>query len=256
MFYFLSKTIYLLGMPFMWVFGLLIYALFAKRKRAKNIALFSGILMLYLFSNGVLVNKLMLAWEIPPTPFSEVSKHYKVGVVLSGIMNQRKSPADRFYTQKGADRVLHAALLYHKGMVDKLLVSGSFTRLTGEAKSEAELLKDLLVLCHVKEEDIWMEHQARNTRENATYSVEILKEQGIAETEALLITSAFHIRRSVGCFEKAGYRMDTFSADVYTIDPEIDPMNLLIPSEGAFSNFNLLIHELIGYVVYKLMGYA
>lgn len=256
MFYFLSKTIYLLGMPVIWVFGLMVWGVLAKRKRNKNIAFGLALFLFYVLSNSVLVNRAMLSWEIAPTPFSEIRKEYKVGVVLSGLLNQRKSPEDRFYTQKGADRVLHAALLYKKGIIKKVLVTGSFTKITGESKSSANGLSDILQLAGVPEEDIWTEHQARNTRENALFSAEILQENGIHESEALLITSAFHMRRSLGCFEKAGFQLDAFSADVYTSDPDVNPMTLLVPNEGAFATSNLLAHEMIGYLVYKLLGYA
>ncbi|GAB4337623.1 MAG: YdcF family protein [Flammeovirgaceae bacterium] len=197
----------------------------------------------------------MIKWEIPATPLKDLKQQYEIGIVLSGVMNVHKSPYDRFYTNKGADRVLHTAMLYQKGIIKKILVTGNYTKLDGDVRDEAASMKELLLLCGVPDSVIIMEKKAKNTRENALYSAEIIQ-KNFPNAKILLITSAFHMRRSVACFEKVGLKVEPFSTDFYSIDLEINPMTIFVPSENSFMAFNKLVHEITGYLVYKLMGYV
>ncbi|MDW8287700.1 MAG: YdcF family protein [Flammeovirgaceae bacterium] len=242
-------------MPFTWVFIFLLLALFLKRTVLARRFLWLAMISLYFFSNPTISNSLMLWWEVPPTPLAEIKNTYDIGIVLSGVMNVHKSPHDRFYTNKGADRVLHAALLYQRGIIKKILVTGSYVKLSGDVKDEAASMKELLLLCGVPEEAIILENKARNTRENALFSAEIIRRE-YPTASLMLITSAFHMRRAVACFEKVGLHVTPFSADMSTWDTDISLMSLLVPSENSFANFNKLVHELVGYAVYKIVGYA
>jgi uncharacterized SAM-binding protein YcdF (DUF218 family) len=242
-------------MPFTWVMVLLLLAIFLKNAVWKKRCLKSGVLAIYLFSNPLLTNSLMLLWEVPATPLNNIKEQYEVGIVLSGVMNVHKSPNDRFYTNKGADRVLHAAMLYQKGIIKKILVTGSYTKLDGDVRDEAASMKELLLLCNVPDSVIIMENKAKNTRENALYSAEIIQKD-FPNAKLLLITSAFHMKRSVACFEKIGLNVTPFSTDFYTWDTDINPMSVLVPSENSFSSFNKLVHEITGYIIYKIIGYA
>ena len=253
-FYILSKTIYLLGMPLTWLLILLIFAFFSKGKK-KNVFLVTTFVLLYLFSTPKLVNTAMLWWEQAPTPFSQIQQAYDVGVVLSGPVKHFKSPKDRIYINKGSDRFLHTAELYHKGLIKQILVTGGHKRLLGEMLSEAEEIKQILMRCNVPDSVITCEHEARNTRENAQFSAKILEEK-FPNQRYIVITSAFHMRRSLACFEKAGVQTDGFSTDFYTSDDHKIGLQGFLPSATSFHTFSVLAREILGYTVYKLIGYA
>lgn len=255
MFYFLSKTLYILLMPITWLFLLMGGALLVRSERWRKRLLAGALIFLYVAANPYLSNRLMIWWEVPPTPIADLSSPYDVAVVLSGVTNNFKSPEDRVYLNKGADRIMHTVLLYKKGMVKKILITGGYTKLSGEWRSEARLMKEVMVLSGVPEADIMIEEQARNTRENAVFAAEMLKESFPGQ-RYLLITSAFHMRRSMGCFRKAGIEATPFSTDFYTIDPDMNPLTLLVPTEPAFATNYVLVHEIVGYIVYRLVGYA
>ncbi len=70
----------------------------------------------------------------------------------------------------------------------------------------------------------------------------------------LLISSAFHIPRSLGCFRKVGMEVEGYGVDYYTGDKSFG-FNDVLPSVNAISLWSLLIHELVGYESYKLMNY-
>lgn len=243
-------------MPITWVVLLLLWALFTKKKRRKRRLLRTGILLLWVFSNPLIVNQLLLVWEKPPTPLTAIKQTYDVGIVLTGITNAEKKPQDRVYFTKGADRITQALLLYREGKIKKIFITGgSFDPKQKLENAESYWLKQFLLIAQVPEQDIILETKARNTRENALFSKKIL-EKKFPNQSFLLITSAFHIRRAVGCFEKVGIAVTPFSVDFYTHDEGLKLPFSLIPSETAFYKWYVLMHEVVGFVVYKVLGYA
>jgi uncharacterized SAM-binding protein YcdF (DUF218 family) len=71
----------------------------------------------------------------------------------------------------------------------------------------------------------------------------------------LLITSAFHMRRSLGCFEKVGFNVAPYSTDRYSGERKYIFDHLFIPSASVLEEWNLIIHEWIGYMTYYFSGY-
>lgn len=254
MFFYLSKILYYLIMPGVLIAVCLLLALFLKKKPLKKAFLISGIALFFLFTNDFIINAIFLQWEIPPTPFSAVEDNYDVGIVLTGITNLQVEPKDRVYFQKGADRIIHAIDLYKRGKIKKILITGGTGSLTKPELTEANSLVKVLYLFDVPEEDIIIETQSRNTYENALFTAEILKAQ-FPEGRFLLITSAFHLRRAKGCFDKQGVVTDIFSTDFYTHPITYTPDSWLIPSENAMRKWVIFEREVLGILMYKLAGY-
>lgn len=243
-------------MPLLWVFVLLLFSYFSKNAKWRKRSFWTAIVFLFLLSNEFLANEAMLAWEIPPTPMKDV-KEYSIGVVLTGVTNYSKKPQDRVYFMKGADRIMHALHLYRLGKIKKILITGGKGTIGNYMiRPESVELKEVLKLAHVPEEDIYIETESINTHENATLTAGVLKNKGLEKEKLLLITSAFHMRRSEGCFKKAGLDTDEFSCDFYSGERIYTLDRFIVPSEVAISKWGLLAHEVIGYVVYKLVGYA
>ncbi|OJJ19971.1 hypothetical protein BKI52_15960 [marine bacterium AO1-C] len=256
MFFFLSKTLYYFLMPITWVMAILLWALFTKKSQRKRRLLRMGVFLLWFFSNPLIINQLLLAWEKPPTPLTSIHQTYDVGIVLTGITNSAKKPQDRVYFARGADRITQALLLYRMGKIKKILITGgSFDPKQRLERAESYWLKKFLIDAKVPAEDIVIETKARNTRENALFSKTILEKQ-FPRQSYLLITSAFHIRRAMGCFQKAGIQTTPFSVDFYTQDKGLLLPFSLIPAEVAFNKWYILMHEVVGYIVYKTLGYA
>lgn len=209
--------------------------------------------MLFFFGNGIIVNQAMILWEKDPVPIASLST-YNTAIVLAGIADQKRS-SDRVYFGKGADRLLHTVQLYKAGKVREILISGGSGELMGKKLPEADMLKSVFIYCGVNEADIILENKSRNTHESAQFTKKLVDSLGI-KGNYLLVTSAFHMRRAQGCFTKAGLTTDIFPVDYYSYKwKAFDPMDM-IPTEGAMSSWSLLIHEITGYVIYKVMGYS
>src|SRR5258706_14420656 len=97
MFFFLSKTINFLTMPLVVICVLLLLSVFLRPVRWKNWLLRAGIALLLFCSNDFIVNEFMRAWEVPATPFAEIKKHYRWGILLSGGTKSAMGPKERGY---------------------------------------------------------------------------------------------------------------------------------------------------------------
>ncbi|HXH99914.1 MAG TPA: YdcF family protein [Sphingobacteriaceae bacterium] len=256
MFFILSKTIYYVLMPQVWILLLLLYGIFTKDKKRRKKCLVATLVMFIIFSNSFLINEGLLWWEEKPVPIASLSES-QTAIVLTGVANSQKSSNDRVYFGKVADRVLHTVQLYKAGKVNKILISGGSGSLTGSHISEADQLKKVFLYCGVLETDILLENKSRNTYESAQECKKLVYRLAIKQ-DILLITSAFHMKRSQGCFSKAGLRAEAFPVDYFTADRKnmLTPDRWLIPSSDAMSKWAMLMHEITGYVTYKLMGYC
>ncbi|MBK9319984.1 MAG: YdcF family protein [Bacteroidetes bacterium] len=118
-----------------------------------------------------------------------------------------------------------------------------------------QLIAEVLLKSGVPAADMILENESRNTYENAIHSAEMLSD-GKNGTRFLLITSAFHMRRSLMCFEKAGLKVVDFPVDTRSA-PHINTLDKIIqPDAECLSQWDMLLHEWIGLVMYKIMGYC
>jgi uncharacterized SAM-binding protein YcdF (DUF218 family) len=253
MFFILSKILYYLAMPITWILAALLVAVFAKKQTRKNKGLIATLILLLFFTNPFLINEALLLWETPPTPIRSVG-NYDAAIILTGMSNQEKSPHDRMYVGSAADRVLHPLHLYREGRFQYFVISGGSGSLRRTYSTEAAEIKNLLVRAGIPDSLILVEEQSRNTYENAQFTARLLQEHPQLK-KLLLVTSAFHIRRAKGCFDKAGVPTHTFATDFYTSDRAFTPDRLLVPQEASLYKWQKLIHEMLGYAIYKAMGY-
>lgn len=254
MFFILSKTLDYLLMPFLWVLLLLLFAVFLKSAIWRRRSLLAAILILFILSNPFLSNEAWRACEVAATPLKQMEK-YDAAIILTGVTKYDTSLPDRVHTKKGADRFLHPLQLYRLGKIKKFVISGGNGKIYGVASPESEQIKRILLLAGVPSSDIILETESRNTYENATKTAELLKKHPELK-KLLLVTSAFHMRRSEACFQKAGLRPAIFSTDFYAIERSYMPDKLLIPDIYSFSDWHMLLHEIAGYIIYKMLGYC
>jgi uncharacterized SAM-binding protein YcdF (DUF218 family) len=255
MFFYFSQFLSFLAMPLTLVLLLLVIAIiFTPKSRGRKI-LGIGVLILVFFSNPFLSNLALLAWEPPYKSFEEIPNR-EIGIVLTGVTNLNKTTTDRTFFGKGADRITQALQLYRMGKIKKILITGGQGLNPTNPYSEAELLKRFLVMTGMPETDILIEEKSVNTRENAVFTKEFLEKNGIAtDQEFVLITSAFHMPRSKKCFDKVGLKTIPFPVDYYSHDLKYDLPELLYPRPEALVNWQVLVKEWMGLVVYRLAGY-
>ncbi|WP_228408956.1 YdcF family protein [Chryseobacterium ureilyticum] len=114
-------------------------------------------------------------------------------------------------------RIVEAYQLYHEYRKNnqpcKILISGKGRGYI----SEAELFSKNFKSMGVPDSDIIKEDQSMNTYQNAKYSSQILNK--IAPSSVYLVTSGFHMKRSVALFQTFGLKPIPKASDF--IDTEI-----------------------------------
>ena len=137
----------------------------------------------------------------------------------------------------------------------RIIVSGGSGAVLAKAHTEAAELTTLLRLAGVPAHDILLEEKSRNTHENARFTKQLLAAHPDVKS-LVLVTSAFHQRRALGCFRRAGLQPISFPAGFRSSDRRATPDYWLVPSVGALENWSLLLHEMAGWLTYKALGYA
>jgi uncharacterized SAM-binding protein YcdF (DUF218 family) len=255
MFFFLSKTLNYLVMPLTIVCACLLLALILRNRIWKKRLAIAGLVLLFVFTNEFIANELMRSWEIEAKAYSSMRK-YKLGIVLTGAVMPLLKPDDRVYFQKGADRVVHTVQLYKLGLIEKILISGGSGRLIDIEEREADKFREAMMLMGVPDSAIITENETRNTHESAVVVKEMLDSLGYSAGNCLLITSAFHMRRSLACYEKAGLPIDVFTTDFYAHPPVYYLDAFILPKLDALIMWHKLVREWVGFAAYKMAGYV
>ncbi len=167
-----------------------------------------------------------------------------LGGGLSGPRLPQRPDAD---LGRAADRVWHAARLYHAGKVPLLVLSGGVVR-TGNG-SEAKAMRSLLLALGVPGSAILLEENSTNTQGNVAHTVAVLRSRGLQQP--LLVTSALHMPRAQAEFERAGAAVTPAPTDFEVID---QPQDLLqwLPSSDALEGSGRAFKELLGQLVGRL----
>lgn len=253
MFFFLSKALLFLLEPVVWIFSLILFTLFTKNEFRKRRSLRICLLLLFISGNCIVANEAFKQWEIPDVPLASIDTG-QIAIVLSGITNPGKYDSEKVFFSTGADRLLHTVQLYHLHKLKAILITGGSSAMSGKTDPESLKLKIAFMYCGVDEHKIFTEYNSRNTHESAENCKPLLDSLFPGTKSFLLITSAFHMRRSLGCFRKAGISVIPYPVHFYAVIKDFRP-EMLIPSTSVMSDLALLIHEVIGYLSYKMMGY-
>lgn len=206
--------------------------------------------MLLFFSNNFLFTKIGSKWENTARPASSVTGHYKHTVVLSG-MGTTNIKTGKLYVGQSIDRILQAIIVYKQGKTEKILITGGSGSVFGQDRKEAPVIKNFCIKMGVLSEDIIVEAESKNTYENAVFSKKFID---IENEKILLVTSAMHMRRSMGIFTKAGYKFDCLATDPLT-QPVLYPDDYFLPKAEALNGWTSLIKEIVGTLTYKVVGY-
>ena len=202
---------------------------------------------LWLLATGpvseLLLSPLERGFHIPRSPQGDVI------IVLGGGIHDRVpdltgsgTPSGdslaRLVTAARASRRLHLPVLVSGGEV--------FAGRTPEAEIDKRFLTDLGVAANM----VIAEVKSRDTLENAQRCQEILKRHGFRNP--LLVTSAYHMHRSVIAFEKAGVKVTPLPAQFMVFPERTYIWADLLPDAGDLRASATAIREYIGILSYKL----
>ena len=188
--------------------------------------------------------------RFPPTKPAHVD-----GIILLGgdekpyLTEMRGQPV----MYQSASRYLEFAALAREYPQAKLVFSGGSGRLAPDAKMEdAEVAKQALARIGVPVDRMVFEDQSRNTYENAGKSAELV--HPTPKQTWLLVTSAWHMPRSIASFQKLGWNVvaaptDYMTSGVFSSKLEFNlTENLMKLTVAAHEYYGLMAYWLLGHI--------
>ena len=116
---------------------------------------------------------------------------------------------------------------------------------------EADYAAALFESLGISSERLVMERRSRNTRENAEFAMAMADPK--PGERWLLVTSAFHMPRSVGLFRKAGFAVQPFPVD-WRVGGGGDVLRFSVSLLEGLSRVDTGVREWMGLIAYRAAG--
>ena len=149
-------------------------------------------------------------------------------------------------------RCMRAVELYRQTGPCPIYLTGGKVKPDDVGPTLSALMRDFLIEHGVKEADIVIEEQSRNTHENALYGGELLRASGV--DEIVLITSASHLPRATRCFTALGFRVIPVGCEYQAANFNWALVTFLPSPDGA-SGVQRAFHEWVGLALYWARGH-
>lgn len=135
-----------------------------------------------------------------------------------------------------------------------VFTGGSASLLAEEEYTEADAARALFTSVGMRTENVLYEDRSRNTRENALFTRGLVQPQ--PGERWLLVTSAYHMPRAVGCFEAVGFDVVPYPVDFHADGKPDDFYRPFRTFSEGLRLADLSTKEWVGLVAYRLMGYT
>ncbi|MBC8051431.1 MAG: YdcF family protein [Sphingobacteriaceae bacterium] len=245
MFFILSKLLVYLIYPFTWIGITLLCALFSKNQKLKKISLRACVVLLVVASNPFLLNVFARYWDVDS---DTRPRNYSCAIVLGGFVSEDADA--KGYFNGSSDRFIQALKVKVSGKASHLLFSGGNASLNPGKFREARWIAAELKHYNIADSSVLIEKESRNTFENAKLSKKMLLDKKLPPPY-LLVTSAFHMRRSLMTYKKMGLEVVPCSSN-YMAGRDKTSFDSFIPNAETVVKWNFYIKEVIGYWVYYL----
>ncbi len=173
-------------------------------------------------------------------------------IVLGGAINGEASKARGQTIFDEGERMTEAVMLANRYPKARVIFTGGngfliFSEVATEAPQARKFMSDL----GIDPARVTLEDKSRNTEENARFTAELVRPE--PSERWLLVTSAWHMPRSMGLFEKAGFNVIAYPVAYRTwgsgkaLPWDFDPARNL-------RTFEIAMREWIGLAAYRATG--
>ena len=226
--------------------------LLTRWRRGGSRILAAGVLLLLLLGYLPLGNLLLL-------PLSERFPAWAAGgrvpdgiIVLGGAIDAERSNArGSLELDASAERIVAMLQLARRYPAARIVFTGGSPNLIEGPEPEAPIAGDLLEDFGTMRARIVLESESRTTAENATFTRQLVAPK--PGERWLLVTSAFHMPRSIGAFRKAGFDVEAYPVDWRTRgwSDAFKPFDKL---SAGLARVDVAIHEWTGLIAYWATG--
>ncbi|MBZ0155649.1 MAG: YdcF family protein [Alphaproteobacteria bacterium] len=194
--------------------------------------------------SDVLIGKLEAGFSLPENPKGDVIVLLGGGVYdnapdMTGVGVPSEEMLGRIITAVRLQKKLRIPVVVSSGIV----YSGR--------RAEAPVVKRFLMDLGVPEREILLEDRSRDTIENARYTKEICGKFGFKRP--ILVTSAFHMKRSLMSFEKVHLKVVPFPANFKTWGDKKYGWHDYLPDISGLWSVYAGLREFLGLLFYRLV---
>lgn len=258
MFYYLSKIFWLFAQPsslaaIALTIGLATLAV-SRFRRAGLALAFSGLALFvgggFLPVSNYLVYPLEERFAKIPLP---AAGEPVAGIIILGGFEEAWVSGGRpgLAVNEAAERLTEGVRLARRWPGAKVVFTGGVGGLFDLGDGAAGPVGEYLAAVGIARDRIVLEGKSRNTWENATLTLDLIKPQ--AGDRWVLVTSAYHMPRSMGVFRTAGFEVIPAPVDFRTRDSR-DLFDMFSSPSDGLKRFDMGVREWIGLVGYWLFG--
>lgn len=254
MLFVLSKVFWVLVQPVSLTFLLFLLGWLLTLLRRRRSGLVAGALGLILLGmsafttvGALLILPLENRFERPAVMPDEVSAIIMLGGATSGRVSTRRQIPELTEAGDRLTETLRLASIYPDA---RIVLSGGAGLLVPDGESEAVTAQRFFIGLGVDPARLVLEGESRNTDENAKMTMAML---GEVKGNVILVTSAFHMPRSVGIFRQVGLDVIAWPTDYRSGGDETVGIDIVNPVLNVTTT-GVAIREWIGLVIYSWIG--
>jgi uncharacterized SAM-binding protein YcdF (DUF218 family) len=258
-FYIASKLFtYLVLPPGIFIVLFLLASFYAKKYK---FIFLLGALSFYALSNSYVADWLLSPLEKPYKSTLQTDKNVDAVVILSGgsIEGSPNIPI----SSSAYKRAIWGLMVAKTNNLPVLFSGAGLNQRYSEADAFVDSINELKENLHVavafsnkfepNNFSIYIENKSLDTFENAKISKQIFEEEGIKNPKIYLVTSAFHMKRSIKLYEYFGFEVIPSATDFRLSQKERTKWDYL-PNIEAFYNSYTALHEYFGILSLLLKG--
>ena len=256
-FFILAKVLWFLLQPSSLILGALVVGaillLTAWQRLARGV-LWGAIAALLICGLSPLGDVLIQPLErrIPRTDLERQELPVTGIIVLGGAEDNRALGWPQLASlNEAAERYTEAVALARRLPTARIVFSGGSGALLSKEQPEAETAMRLFIGLGIAEDRITLESKSRDTCENAAYSARLLDPK--PQQRWLLVTSAAHMPRAIGCFRRAQFVVEPWPVD-YRAPRALGQVQWSISISAGLGRIDGVAREYVGLLAYYLAG--
>ena len=253
MFFLLTKTLGIMLLPINLLIGLglLGAVLLATRFSALGRRLLITTVVLFALIGFLpLGNLLLYSLESRFPPWDAARGAPDGIIVLGGSIDADLSVVHGTpVVQAAADRIIAAAALARKYPNARVVFTGGDPYLISNDAREADYAAAIFESLGIEKSRLIMERRSRNTIENAQFTKALVAPK--PGERWLLVTSAYHMPRSVGLFRKAGFAVEPFPVD-WRAEGRL--FGFAAVAADGLGKTDIAMREWMGLIAYRMTG--
>jgi uncharacterized SAM-binding protein YcdF (DUF218 family) len=173
-------------------------------------------------------------------------------IVLGGSIDTDLSAAHHTpVVAHAADRMFAPAELARRYPNARIVFTGGTANLVSTESREADYSAPILESLGISKERLLLERDSRNTWENAIFTRQLVAPK--PGERWLLVTSAFHMPRSIGIFRRAGFEVEAYPVD-WRMGGRDELFAFTRIGQDGLGKTDVAVREWIGLLTYRALG--